>query len=109
APAPLRSGGGHHRADRDRHVGEEVRRLPADVVDLANRLRGKFRRGGGYEGVDPRALQAYDLRVDGGIADLVGDFLDDHGRVFAAERVLEADEGVLAESVVLVEHADLGA
>ena len=95
-----------HRGDRGRGVGEEEFRLPAEFADFADRLRRSLRRGPGEEDVGAGIVQRHDLRIDRGIADLVGLVGDDHVDL-VAEAVLQALELVLAGVVVLPEHRDL--
>ena len=107
-PFDFSSPAGFITAARLRHVGDVARRLPADVVGLADRLRREFRRRGDHEHVGAGGLQRDDLRVDGRLGGLVGRLLDDHAGVVGAEPFLEADQVILAEAVVLIEHRDLG-
>ena len=95
------------RIDPDRDVGQERHRLPADLGDLADRLRGEFRRRRNHQHVGAGGLKLDDLGVDGRILDLIGGGGDDR-IVFLAEHVLEAREIVAAEIVVLRDHGEFG-
>ena len=55
----------------------------------------------------PEPCSVDDLRIDGRLGGLVGGLLDQHAGMVGAEPVLQPDQIVLAEVVVLVEHADL--
>ena len=98
----------HHRADRGRVDVEDVHRLPAELVILLDRLRRLLGRRGAEEQVGAGIPQLEDLRIDGRVGDLVGGFRHDHGRGLVAEAGLQPIQVILAEVVVLVEHADLG-
>ncbi|MGX0994111.1 hypothetical protein AB7M38_001403 [Bradyrhizobium diazoefficiens] len=80
--------------------------LPAELADLADRLRRPFRRRPREEDIRAGIMQRDDLRVDRGIADLIGLVGDDHAGL-VAEPVLQTLELVLAGVVVLPEHRDL--
>ena len=107
ADAFLGPGVFHHRSDRIRHRGEERRRLPADVINFADRLRSEFRNGRDEDRVGAAALQRHDLRIHGRIGGFVGLRGHDHLIGVSAETVAQPVEIVLAEIVVLVEHRDL--
>jgi hypothetical protein len=71
-------------------------------VRLADRLRGEFRRAGDEQRFRARALEADDLRVDGGL----GDFVRDGGDLLvevAPQEGLERVDVVFAKVVILVE------
>ena len=85
-----------------------MNRLPIELVQLLDRLRGLLGGGGGEQQVGAGRFQLQDLRVDGRVGDLVGRLGDDHRPGLVAEPGLDAVEIVLAEIVVLIEHADLG-
>jgi hypothetical protein len=72
ADAFLGSGRLHHRPDRVRYVGEEVRRLRPDVIDLTDCLGGKFGDSRRQQNICAASLQRHDLRVDRWIGGLIG-------------------------------------
>ena len=104
--ACLQTGRLQHRGHRGGGVGQEEFRLPVQFANLADRLRRSLGRGPGEEDVGAGIVQRHDLRIDAGIADLVGLVGDDHADL-VAEAVLQALELVLAGVVVLPEHRDL--
>src|SRR6185437_13374271 len=87
---------------------QEMRRVRADVMRLADRLRREFRRRDVEEDIGAGSLQADDLRFDAGIGGLVADLLDDHRLGLAAKTIHHALDVVFAVIVILVEDADLG-
>src|SRR6185312_13253975 len=104
----LEAGRLDHAADGRSDVVEDVKRLPLDLIDLLDRLRGEFRGGDVEEYVGARSLQLDDVIVDGGFGDLVAFLRHDHRGGLGAEAVLEALDVVFAVIVVLVEDGDLG-
>src|SRR6202158_546430 len=92
--------------DRCRHVAEKIHRLPAEFADLSDRLRRPLWRGPRYEDIVARVFQRNDLRVDGGIADLIGLVGDDHAGLIT-EPVAQPLHLILAGVVVLPERSDL--
>ena len=82
--------------------------MPAELGDLLDRLGGLLRRGGAEEQIGAAVLDLEDLGIDGRLGQFVGNFRHDHLRGLVAEAGLQAVEIILAEVVVLIEHADLG-
>ena len=60
------------------------------------------------ESIGAAALQRHDLRIHGRIGGFVGLGGDDHLGRLVAQPLAQADQVVLAEIVVLIEHGDLG-
>ncbi len=104
----VETGRRQHRRDRRGIVHQELGRVPVDVEGLADRLRRDLVGRGAEEHIGAGARQRHDLRINRGIADLVGDLLHDQLAAVGAEPLLEAVEEVLAVIVVLIKHADLG-
>ncbi|GCC46468.1 hypothetical protein chiPu_0030537, partial [Chiloscyllium punctatum] len=63
--------GRNGRGDRCRAAGDEMHRLPAELIDLADRLRAELCRGARDQHVGIGAAQRDDLGIDGRIGDLV--------------------------------------
>ena len=82
-----------------------VDRLPADLADLADRLRREFWRCRHQHDFCACGLELQDLRIDRRRRGLVSRARDNG--LAAAEPFLQRLQIVLAEIVVLVEHADL--
>ena len=82
--------------------------MPVEFGDLLDRLRGEFRRADIDEDVGVGGLDRHHLGIHRRHADLVGHAGDDHAVIFVAQHVLQPEDVVLAEIVVLVEHAELG-
>ena len=97
----------HDQRDRGGRVRHDVQRMPVDVGDFADRLRGEFGQCDVEQCVGAGRLQRDDLRIDGRIGGLVGRLGDDHRLCLVAERGLQRVEVVLAVIVVLVQHRDL--
>ena len=89
-----------------RAVGDEKKRLPADIVGLADGLGGELRRGETEKRVSAGSFQGRDLRINRRIGGFIGCFRDDHRRSLAPQLIPQRFEVVLAEVVVLIEHAD---
>ena len=104
----VEAGGLHHAADRGRHVGEDLHRLPAELGGLADGLRAELRRGVDQQHVGIERLQLDDVAVDGRLGDFIGFLGDDHRGAFLAEAVLGALQVVFAEVVVLIKDRHLG-
>ena len=83
-------------------------RPPAEIVGLADSLGGELRGGELHQRVGAGALEVDDLAVDAGVGQLVADLAHDHRLGPIAQALLQAEQEVLAEIVVDVEHADLG-
>ena len=84
-----------------------MQRLPAEFGDAPDRHGREFRRGELDEDVGARGLELGELRIDGGIRDLVCGL--GHDRHLAGEAVLQALQIFLAHPVVLIEDGDLAA
>ena len=97
-----------HRGDRGRDIGEVAHRLPVEVGDLADRLRGGLGRGLDEHHVGARTLDLDDLAVDRGIGDFVAHRGDDLLLILLAETRHEAADIVLARIVVLPKDPDPG-
>jgi hypothetical protein len=82
-------------------------RMPVDLGDFADRLRGEFGQGDVEQCVGAGRLQSDDLRIDGRVGHLVRRLSNDHRFRLVAERSLQRVEVVLAVIVVLVQHRDL--
>src|SRR5205807_5054262 len=93
-------------SDRGRDVAEEKYRLAAEFADLADRLRRALGRRPGHEEIGAGIPQRHDLRVEGGIRDLIGFVGDDHAG-FVAETVAQSLHLVLAGVVILPDGGDL--
>src|SRR5262249_42096606 len=90
---------GLHGGDLARDVVQILHRLPADLGRLADRLRRELRNRDIEEDVGARVLELDDLRLDRGIAHLVGHVLDDAAD-FLAQPIAQAFVVVLAVVVV---------
>ena len=102
-----RPAGDHHGRLVGAAGGEEARRLPADLMGLADRLRAGARRHRiDHEDVGLGVGQRQHLGIDGGIGDLEARGHRDRLVGVGAERFLDAAEIFLAGVVVLVEHRE---
>ncbi len=84
-----------------------MRRLPADVIDLTDRLGCKFGNGAGKQDLGAACAQRYDLRIDGRISGLVGEGGYDQLVGLVAQPIMQAGEKILARIVVLSKDRDL--
>ena len=80
-----------------------MHRLPIELKDLPDRLRGKFCRDAGDQHIGIARTQVDDLRIDRRIGHLVGYRLDQRF-ISIAQHVTQAVDEILAEVIVLIQQ-----
>ena len=85
-----------------------MRRLPSDIVNLANSLGGEFGDSRSEQNVSTAGLQRHDLQIHGRIGGFIR--LRSHHQFIRliTKPFPQTFEVILAEIVVLIEHCNLG-